>query len=65
MLRIIKQHSRIPVYVMIRPRGGDFLYSDFEFDVMKSDVEAFKEAGADGVVLGILTEYVRALQSFI
>lgn len=39
---------------MIRQRGGDFLYSDAEMRVMEDDIEAFKGAGADGVVFGIL-----------
>ncbi|KAJ3060734.1 hypothetical protein HK102_009375 [Quaeritorhiza haematococci] len=39
---------------MIRPRGGDFLYSDVEFEVMKYDVQQAKSLGADGVVFGIL-----------
>ncbi|XP_056148107.1 copper homeostasis protein cutC homolog isoform X3 [Lampris incognitus] len=41
---------------MIRPRGGDFLYSEQEADVMKRDVAAMKSHGADGLVLGALTE---------
>jgi copper homeostasis protein len=45
----------IDIIVMIRPRGGDFLYSDIEFDVMKHDIKVAKELGADGVVFGILT----------
>lgn len=45
----------IDIIVMIRPRGGDFLYSDIEFDVMKHDIAVAKELGADGVVFGILT----------
>lgn len=40
--------------VIIRPRGGDFCYSDLEFEIMKSDILAAKELGADGVVIGIL-----------
>ena len=45
----------IDLYVMIRPRGGDFLYSDEEFEIMKTDVAVCKEIGCDGIVFGILT----------
>lgn len=58
MLKVIKQKSPIPVFVMIRPRGGDFLYTEEEFEVMKEDLKILKEAGADGVVFGILTRFV-------
>lgn len=55
MLRMVKRAVAIPVFVMIRPRGGDFLYSDSEFDVMKEDLKILKENGADGIVFGVLT----------
>jgi copper homeostasis protein len=45
---------KIPVFVMIRPRGGDFCYSEEEFRIMKKDIRTAKELGADGVVFGIL-----------
>ncbi|KAF7971684.1 hypothetical protein HWV62_20128 [Athelia sp. TMB] len=45
----------IPIMVMIRPRIGDFLYSDAEFDVMLEDIELFKLTGAAGLVFGVLT----------
>jgi copper homeostasis protein len=44
----------IGIHVMIRPRGGDFLYSDLEFDIMRRDIEICGECGIDGVVFGIL-----------
>ena len=55
LLRIIKRRVKIPVYVMLRPRGGDFVYSSDELDVMKEDLALLKETGADGIVFGILT----------
>lgn len=44
----------IPLYVLIRPRGGDFLYNDFECEVMQRDIEMCVALGCDGVVLGVL-----------
>ena len=46
--------TSLPVFVMIRPRGGDFVYSQAEQGAMIRDIEAAKGAGADGVVLGLL-----------
>lgn len=58
MLKVVKSRIAIPVFVMIRPRGGDFLYSQEEFEVMKEDVKTLKDVGADGMVFGILTRQV-------
>lgn len=44
----------IPLYVLIRPRAGDFLYNDFECEVMLRDIEVCASLGCDGVVLGAL-----------
>lgn len=44
----------IPVHVLVRPRPGDFVYSDAEFSVMLRDIEAARSAGAAGVVVGVL-----------
>jgi copper homeostasis protein len=46
---------RVPVMVMVRPRGGDFLYSALEFASMRDDVVALRSSGAAGVVFGCLT----------
>jgi copper homeostasis protein len=46
--------GRLKVHVIIRPRGGDFLYSADEFAVMRDDVAAAKAAGAAGIVIGLL-----------
>ncbi|MEN8250156.1 MAG: copper homeostasis protein CutC [Bacteroidota bacterium] len=46
----------IDCYVLIRPRGGDFVYSDDEFEIMKADIRYCKEQGAEGIVSGVLTE---------
>ncbi len=48
--------DRIPTNVLIRPRSGDFTYSPEELEVMASDIKAAVEAGAAGVVIGVLTE---------
>lgn len=46
---------KVPVFAMIRPRGGDFVYSGAEVDIMKHDIAQAREAGLAGVVLGALT----------
>lgn len=56
MLRFLKSEVDIPVFVMIRPRGGDFVYSQKEQIVMKQDIKLLTEFGADGFVFGILDE---------
>ncbi len=53
-IRFARQHLQIPIMVMIRPRGADFLYSEDEFKIMKTDILTAKDLGADGVVFGIL-----------
>ena len=55
LLRVIKERVKIPIYVMLRPREGDFVYSKDDFQVMKEDLMLFKENGADEIVFGILT----------
>src|ERR1700748_87248 len=49
-----REHLRIALDPIIRPRGGDCLYSDEEFSIMLRDVEYCKRVGCNGVVIGIL-----------
>lgn len=53
-LKTIREKISIPVFPIIRPRGGDFLYSDEEFEVMKKDIQLCKELGFEGLVTGLL-----------
>ena len=46
----------IPVFILIRPREGDFIYSDEEFELMKDDIIKFKEIGCKGIVSGVLND---------
>jgi len=55
-IQLARQRLHIRLHVIIRPRGGDFCYSDAEFEVMKRDLAFAKNVGADGVVIGILNE---------
>ncbi|GAB3897866.1 copper homeostasis protein CutC [Spirosoma agri] len=54
LIQLARQQLSIQLFVMIRPRGGDFLYSATELDVMRTDIAVAKSLGADGVVFGIL-----------
>jgi len=53
-IALARDHLRIPLYVLIRPRAGDFLYTDLECETMQRDIESCVSLGCDGVVLGIL-----------
>ena len=54
-IKVARRGLKIGLQMMIRPRGGDFLYSQDELDVMQEDIRLAKELGADGVVFGCLT----------
>ena len=56
ILKVAREKLSIGLYAMIRPRGGDFLYSDDDFEIMKKDVILCKQAGCNGIVTGILTK---------
>src|SRR5205809_3697782 len=59
MISAVKAAVRIPVFVIVRPRGGGFVYTDDEIGVMRLDIEAARMLGANGVVLGALTREAR------
>ena len=54
MLKVARAAVRLKVMAMVRPRGGDFCYSDAEFRAMQGDIGAAMDLGADGIVLGLL-----------
>lgn len=54
-LKTVREKINIPVFPIIRPRGGDFLYDDEEFEVIKKDILLCKELGFEGLVTGILS----------
>ena len=54
MVREAQRLAKIPFFAMVRPRGGDFLYSEIEFQSMIEDVKAFRDMGVPGVVVGCL-----------
>lgn len=55
IIEAVRQNVNMDLYVMIRPRGGDFLYSNYEFHSMKRDIHQCQKISVDGVVFGILT----------
>jgi copper homeostasis protein len=54
MVKVLRSKIKIPIHVLIRPRGGDFLYSDVEVETMLADIRAMKAECIDGVVIGAL-----------
>jgi len=58
LFKILKSTVKVPIFVMLRPRGGyDFHFSDLEMKVILQDLALFKNSGADGFVFGALTSY--------
>jgi copper homeostasis protein len=55
MIRRAREVGGVKLHVIVRPRGGDFLFDEDEFQIMRSDIETAKAEGADGVVIGALT----------
>lgn len=56
LLKSVKDHIGIPVHVLIRPRSGDFTYSEYEFSCMLQNIALCLDLGFDGVVSGVLTK---------
>jgi copper homeostasis protein len=56
LLKQVTDTLSIPVFVLIRPRSGNFVYTDEEFDIMKQDIQLCKNLGCAGIVSGVLNE---------
>jgi copper homeostasis protein len=54
LIAAVSERVQIPVFVLVRPRGGDFVYSIDEVDVMKRDIDVARRNGAAGIVIGAL-----------
>ncbi|MGA2169452.1 MAG: copper homeostasis protein CutC [Terracidiphilus sp.] len=59
LIASVRRRVAIDLFVMIRPRGGDFCYTDLEFEVMREEIGHARHLGADGIVLGILDQQGR------
>lgn len=55
LIKMVRANANAELHVMIRPRGGDFIYSAQEMALMKSDINVCKQLGVDGVVFGMLS----------
>jgi copper homeostasis protein len=53
-IALVREQVALPLYVLIRPRAGDFLYGDDELETMRRDIAACASLGCDGVVIGVL-----------
>jgi copper homeostasis protein len=56
LLKNVINQLTIPIFVLIRPRSGDFVYAESEFDIMKQDISLCKEFGVQGIVSGVLNK---------
>lgn len=54
LVKACRENFDLPLFPIVRPRGGDFLYSDEEFQIMQQEIGLFKKMGCDGVVIGFL-----------
>ena len=65
LLRQIRAESDIPVRCLMRPRGGDFLYTPEEIRMMAAQMDELRGLGADGFVIGCLTPAQRTFQAYL
>lgn len=56
LVKEIRKYTDIRIHALIRPRFGDFCYTEHEMEIMKAQIRALKEAGVEGVVIGVLNE---------
>lgn len=56
LLKQVVEQLKIPVFVLIRPRGGNFTYTESEFEIMKNDIQLCKDLGCSGIVSGVLNK---------
>lgn len=54
LFEAVREETHIPIQVLIRPRFGDFCYTDYEWRIMKEEIRMFRDRGADGIVIGML-----------
>lgn len=54
LFRVVRRVVDLPIHVMVRSRYGDFLYTDYEYEVMLDNIRAFRALGVDGIVTGFL-----------
>ncbi|HTX41251.1 MAG TPA: copper homeostasis protein CutC [Acidobacteriaceae bacterium] len=59
LISLVRRRISIDLFVMVRPRGGDFAYTREEFEAMREDIHQAQKLGADGIVLGVLDEHAR------
>lgn len=69
LFKQIKKYVNLPIRVLLRPRFGDFCYTDYEIDILNDEINTFKNLGADGIVIGCLNPdgelNIKAMQKFI
>ncbi len=65
LVQAVVKHATVPVYAMIRPRDGDFLYSSDEAEMMLQEIHNMKKLGVDGLVFGVLDKHAMIDQTLL